>query len=494
VIAVVYGRYLDTDFVGTDSLPAVQGSQIHTWADFVGLWTQPLLGGTDFVVSQAVFYRPIASMVFALDGWLWGADPVGYHVTNVVLQVAATLLAYAVLRQLRLAWPAALLGAAVLGLHPTMITAVPVIARRYDALSAALLFGALVLVCRPGAASRVMSLVLFGASLLAKESAFAAIALLPLVLVAAWFTPETSARLTRDAYARRVAPFVVLGLVVFAIRFAILGDLGGHRDVDIVSTNFEEYRVMLNRYILFLFWPFHEFYPERTTGWVALVVVILAVLGFALRFADERTRVLVGVGLAWTVGFGAFFILLRHIAGPWYMYYPLLGMALALGAAAQGVRISFRRRVRAEVLACAALGVLAGVYALGSLATSPLIRPYAQWHAAGLVMREYLAGIKACTQDVPSDIAVTLWNSPALYDDGSDDSTLLAATMLEGFTYDAYMHLIRPDQHFNLYIGQPLTYHSAPADLQMSCDWGGPDRRRVIATSASLPAPQFPPD
>jgi hypothetical protein len=109
-------------------------------------------------------------------------------------------------------------------------------------------------------------------------------------------------------------------------------------------------------------------------------------------------------------------------------------------------------------------------------------------------MREYLAGIKACTQDVPSDIAVTLWNSPALYDDGSDDSALLAATMLEGFTYDAYMHLIRPDQHFNLYIGQPLTYRSAPADLQMSCDWGGRDRRRVIATSSSLPAPQFPSD
>ena len=496
MIAVVYARFLDTDFVGTDSLPVVQASQVHSWADFVGLWTQPLMGSTDFVVSQAVFYRPIASLVFALDGWLWGADPFGYHVTNVALQVAATLLAYAVLRQLRLGWPAALLGAAVLGLHPTMVTAVPVIARRYDALSAALLFGALALLCRDGAIwLRTASLVLFGASLLAKESAFAAIPLLPLVLLAAWFTPEASARAARDAYMRRVAPFVVLGVVIFAIRFAVLGgDLGGHRDVDIVSTNFEEYRVMLNRYILFVFWPFHQFYPDHTVGWVALVVGIVGVLGAALTFADARTRMLVGVGLAWTMGFGAFFILLRHIAGPWYMYYPLLGVALALGAAAEGVWLSLKQRARIETVGSAALGVLAGIYTFGSLTTSPLVRPYAEWHAAGLVMREYLAGIKACTQDMPSEISVTLWNSPELYDDGSDESALLAATMLEGFTYGAYMHLIRPDQHFNLYIGQPLTYHSAPPDLQMSCGWGGPDRRRVIATSATLPAPQFPTD
>ena len=492
VTVVVYSRFLDTDFVGTDSLPAVQGSEVHTWADFLRLWTQPLLGGTDFVVSQAVFYRPVASLLFALDDWLWGANPLGYHVTNVVLQVAATLLAYAVLRQLRLAWPAALLGATVLGLNPTMITAVPVIARRYDALSAALLFGALVLLCRQGAAARVASLVLFGASLLAKESAFAAIPLLPLVLVAAWFRSGASSRPTWKLYAQRVAPFVVLGVIIFAIRYAILGDLGGHRDVDIFSTNFDEYRVMLNRYILFLFWPFHQFYPERTIGWVVLVAAVVGVLGTALTLADARTRVLVGIGLAWAVGFGAFFILLRHIAGPWYMYYPLLGMALAVGAAAEGVWLSLRRRIRSEIAAGASLAVLAGVYAFGSLVTSPLARPYAEWHAAGLIMRKYLEGIRECTQDMPSNIAVTLWNSPAMYDDGSDESGLLAATMLEGFTYRAYMDLIRPDQHFDLYIAQPLTYASAPPDLQMSCGWGGPDRRRVIATAASLPAPRFP--
>jgi len=491
----VYLRFLDADFVGTDTLPAIVASQVHSLSDFLGLWTQPLMAGTDFVVSQAVFYRPIASLSFALDAALWGVNPVGYHVTNVLLQVAATVLAYCVLRSLRLAWPSALVGAALVGFHPTMVTAVPVIARRYDALSAALLFGSLALLCRGRQRwTTVAAVALFVAALLAKESAFAAIPLLPLILFAAWFDPDSSTHPSLNAYIWRVLPFVVAGVVAFGVRYLILGALGGHHDVDIFTPNFEEYRVMLDRYVLFLFWPFRELYPERTIGWAALILASVLVLALALRFAGTRTRVLVGVGLAWTIGFGAFFILLRHIAGPWYMYYPLLGLALAVGAAAEGVWWTLRRRVGAEVLATGVLGVFAAVYTLGSLATSPLVRPWDEWHQAGEVMREYLAGIQTCTSDIPSGTSVTLWNSPALFDDGSDESELLAATILEGFTYDAYMHLIRPRQHFSLYIGQPLTYQSVPADLEMSCGWGGPDRRRVIATSASLPPPRFPTD
>jgi hypothetical protein len=491
LIALVYSRFLDADFVGTDSLPAIQSSQVHSLADFVGLWTQPLMAGTDFVVSQAVFYRPIASLSFALDYALWGTNAVGYHLTNIALQVAVTVLTYFALRALHLSWPAAALGAGLLGLHPTMAAAVPVIARRYDTLSAALLFGSLILLTKRKTAP---SLVLFGGSLLAKESAFAAIPLLPLVLFGAWFRPDASTRPPLRTYVRSVVPFVVLGVVLFAVRFAVLRTLGGHADVDIFSANFEEYRVMLDRYILFVFWPFHQFYPERTIGWAILVAALTGLVALALAFTNKVSRTLVCVGLAWVLGFGAFFILLRHIAGPWYMYYPLLGMALAVGAAADGLWLTLRGRVRSELAATAGLALLAGVYAVASLLTSPLVRPYDEWRQAGLVMREYLAGIASCTDGVPSGDSVTLWNSPALFDDGSDESLLLSATMIEGFTYDAWMHLIRPDQHYNLYIGQPLTYRSAPPDLQLSCGWGGPDRRRVIATSASLPAPKFPTD
>jgi hypothetical protein len=505
VVAVlgVYLRFLDAGFVGTDTLPAVQSNRVQAWSDLVGFWTRPLMAGTDFAVSQALFYRPIASVSFALDFALWGPDPVGYHLTNALLQVAATVLAYALLREMRLSRGAALLGAAVLAFHPTMATAVPVIARRYDALSAALLFGSLALLCRGagragparlsppvGALSlargdHLSSLALFVGSLLAKESAFGALPLLPLVVFAA----------RRVLHLRVLAPYVLAAGVVFVGRYLVLGSLGGHRDVDVLSLNFEEYRVMLDRYVFFIFWPFRHLYPERTLGWAFLLACMAALLVGALWLADRRTRLLVAAGLVWAAWFGAFFILLRHVAGPWYMYYPLLGLGLAIGASADAVWRSLTQRVRwPETLGGSLLAGLGLVYTLGSLTTSPLVRPYDQWHQAGAIMHQYLAEIATCTEGLPDGTAVTLWNAPRAFDDGTEVSFLLLPSMIEGFTYDAYMRLIRPTQQFNLFIGQPVTYTSVPPDLELSCGWGGPSRRRVIATSASLPPPDFPTD
>jgi hypothetical protein len=219
------------------------------------------------------------------------------------------------------------------------------------------------------------------------------------------------------------------------------------------------------------------------------------VLGGALWLADRRTRVLVALGLVWAAWFGTFFILLRHIAGPWYMYYPLLGLGLAVGAGLDALWRSMRRGLPSrQTLGAAALAAAGLVYTAGSLVASPLVRPYDQWHAAGEIMHQYLAGIATCTEGLPNGTAVTLWNAPRVFDDGTEDSFLLFPSMIEGFTYDAYLRLIRPGQQFNLFIGQPVTYASLPPDLEISCGWGGPNRRRVIATSASLPAPDFPTD
>ena len=475
-VLVVYLRFLDADFVGTDTLPAVQSNRVLAWSDLIGFWTRPLMAGTDFAVSQALFYRPVASLSFALDFFVWGPNPVGYHLTNALLQVAATVLAYAVFRALRLSRGAALLAAGLLGFHPTMATAVPVIARRYDPLSAALLFGSLALLLRGGGRwTSLASLGLFAASLLAKESAFGAIPLLPLVVLAAGRRPAW----------RLVAPCVLLATLVFVGRYLVLGTLGGHREVDPLSMNFEEYRVMLDRYVFFVFWPFRHLYPQRTVGWAVLLACLAGLLGAALWLADRRTRLLVAVGLVWTAGFGAFFILLRHVAGPWYLYYPLLGLGLAIGASFDGL---WRTR---RALPLAACGL---VYTLGSLAGSPLVRPYDQWHQAGAIMHQYLAGIATCTEGLPNDTAVTLWNAPRFFDDGTEESFLILPSMIEGFTYDAYIRLIRPGRQFNLFIGQPVTYTSLPPDLLITCGWGGPNRRRVVATSTSLPLPDFPAD
>ena len=40
------------------------------------------------------YYRPILSLSFIIDGKLWGLNPMGYHVTNVMLHILASCLVY----------------------------------------------------------------------------------------------------------------------------------------------------------------------------------------------------------------------------------------------------------------------------------------------------------------------------------------------------------------------------------------------------------------
>ena len=139
-------------------------------------------------------YMPLSWMSSALDEALWGLDPTGYHLTNLLLHGAtAALLALAVAELLQRARPqaapgaigtAAALGALLFAVHPLRVESVAWATERRDVLSGALLLTALIAYLRWTAAGdprwRRASLLAFALSLLAKTSGF----VLPLVLLA----------------------------------------------------------------------------------------------------------------------------------------------------------------------------------------------------------------------------------------------------------------------------------------------------------------------
>ena len=183
------------------------------------------------------FYRPLAMASLLADLRMWGSDPWALHVVNLALHAVAALATWGIARRL-VAGPqaraAALVAAVAWAWFPRRVEAVAWISCRPDLLATAL--AALGLwVWVEGARLhrtplRALGVLLWGAALFAKESVVA----LPLALVA-WPAldgrvpaGDVLARFTRTA-ARAVAlwPFVVMGGVYFAFRYAATGAIVG---------------------------------------------------------------------------------------------------------------------------------------------------------------------------------------------------------------------------------------------------------------------------
>jgi len=170
IAMLVYGNTLLNGFC-FDDFPYVVHNPTVTQLS-VSRLLQPTRGSN--------LFRPATFATFALNFAVEGAHPFGYHLVNLLLHAAVTLLLYWVLRKLlegvhqgaSVAWAAALLFA----VHPIHSEAVASVVGRSELLAAGFLLAAwlLHLQDRP-----VFALACFALALLSKESA---VAFVPLVL------------------------------------------------------------------------------------------------------------------------------------------------------------------------------------------------------------------------------------------------------------------------------------------------------------------------
>lgn len=286
-----------------------------------------------FSTFHAGHYHPLTWLSFELDYVLWGMNPRGYHLVNLLLHAATATLFYVVLLRLlersgRFAGRevvsrlAAAGGALFFAVHPLRVESVAWITERRDVLSGGLLVLTVLawLTWTAGGGRRwyAIALASFALSLLSKAWGIT----LPVVLLLMDAYPLGRLRDRRPAaLLLEKAPFIVLAVAAGAAAFMAQKQVGA---MDIVQGHSGIERVLQAGYGLF-------FYPAKTVAPLALNPL------YALKpdFNPYEAPYLVGAMAAAAVT--AVLVLLRRrrpeLFAAWAIYAvsvsPVLGLAQA---------------------------------------------------------------------------------------------------------------------------------------------------------------------
>ena len=122
------------DFIW-DDLPMIDTLAVREAGGLRQIWLSPA------EIKAEGHYWPLVYTVFWLQHKLWGFSPAGFHLVNVLLHVANTVLVWHLMRRLKV--PGAWLVAAVFAVHPVHVESVAWVIELKDVLSGLLYLSAL---------------------------------------------------------------------------------------------------------------------------------------------------------------------------------------------------------------------------------------------------------------------------------------------------------------------------------------------------------------
>jgi len=332
-----YWNSLSCGFVRDDILQIVRNPQVQSWR-----YLPQLLGAHLFSQlgpETIFFYRPLFSLWMLVVHTLGGLRPWFWHLSSMVLHVAATYLVFRVCRRLTASAMGSTAAAATFAVHPIHVDAVTWVSASSEILSTICTVAALLalLDSRKDGAPRVwISALWYGAGLFAKETA---ISMVPIVAVFAWVRLKG-----RGAGMRRVweaaAPYGAVTAGCLLVRWAVLRrvgvESGEHSWAEVIFTSPSVLLFYLKK--LFLPWQLSGCYVNPITAsptatfWLQLAAVLTGVA--AIAWFAIRKRSLVGLAAALIVipVLPALTVIRIYQQGNMtndrYLYLPSVGLAL----------------------------------------------------------------------------------------------------------------------------------------------------------------------
>lgn len=375
---VGYANATKGAFVYDDEFQIVKNPLIKPGGDLVKALSSDVWqfrAGVD--EQRSNYWRPIFIAWLALNYRLFGTNPIGWHVMNILIHLLVTLLGYRLLLSMLASPTVAAIATWIFAAHPAHVQSVTWISGSPDLLMSLFLMGSMIAYLASKKTShwgfRVAAVALFFCALLSKEAAISFVAVLLLTDFVLDHRADRAIQLSLAKSLKSIVPFAIAVVIFVVLRYSVLHSLRelapGAPGLDSVLLTIPS---MLIFYIRQIFLPF-EFGPIYSVRYVnstnvglknfLLPLILIAVLGYVARWLYKRETVY-KFGLIWL------FLPLMLVLDPRifvpellvqdrYVYLPVFGAAMLLagGIIELSARV-LRGRARSAELAVIWVGLL----------------------------------------------------------------------------------------------------------------------------------------
>jgi|GEM_PF-3220211 len=316
-------------FFVIDDYQYIEGNQwiqTFTAANIMAIFTRPYLHN----------YLPFHLLNYAFDHLLWGNNPMGYLIENVIWHAGCVCMAFVVLRRLARSEGAAFVGALFFGLHPACVESVAWVAERKNMMSQffGLLSFWLYITRGEGRRRYFASVLVFLAALLSKMS----VVVMPILLMIYQWAVEDE-RNWRKLVLDKI-PFFALAFFM-GLATVVAQDINPAksevRGGGVLATIFTMAVVWL-RYVGMTLWPIRLSATYEVIKWgltpVSAIAAAIICLIIAVALKARHGRPLITLGALW------FFLSLLPVSNIFplpvvlkdrYLYLPLIGAGMVIG-------------------------------------------------------------------------------------------------------------------------------------------------------------------
>ncbi len=287
-------------------------------------------------------WQPLIWMSFMIDFNLFGLAPGGYHITNLIYHLIATVLLYLVMLRSTGAMWKSFFVASVFALHPLHVESVAWIAERKDVLSALFWFLTMFLYLRYIKNRTITNYVFVVLSLCFGLMSKGMLVTLPFVLVLFDYWPLNRFNSTWEGLKSSVLeklPLFVLITISTLITSSALKSWGALASGDELSLTYKIANAITSYgdYILMSIAPINlaVFYPHPGESISILKVILWAIillLMTAMVLYKSKSHKYIAVGWFWYLGVLFPAIGIAQVGGQAladrYMYLPIIGIAI----------------------------------------------------------------------------------------------------------------------------------------------------------------------